>query len=260
LLFVDVFYVLLPERKLMRITFKAQLFLILLGFWLAVVVNLSRVNAELIITGVFDGPLSGGEPKIVELYATADIPDLSTYGLESATNAAVATAAETSLSGAISTGEFFYLYNADADDPPTAPIDRLTGFLGFTPANTLHDSSAGGGASFNGDDGIVLWNNGVIIDRFGNDADADEPGEDWDYQDGWSYRVDGTGPDVPFVMANWMFSGENVNDGETDNASAAVPFPTGTYLPEPIPEPTTIALLAIALLSLNHTAALTTLR
>lgn len=217
----------------------------------ATVVALSQADASLIITGVLDGPLSGGQPKMIELYATADIADLSTYGLESATNSAAATAAETPLNGLLNAGEFFYLYNADADEPATSPIDRLTGFLGYTPANTIHDPSPGGGATLNGDDSIILWNNGVIIDRFGNDADADDPGEDWDYQDGWAYRINGTGPDETFVMANWTFSGENANDGETDNANASAPFPTGSYQPEPIPEPNSLALFAIAVLGMN---------
>ena len=36
---------------------------------------------SLIITGVFDGPLPGGDPKGVELYATTAIADLSAFGL-----------------------------------------------------------------------------------------------------------------------------------------------------------------------------------
>ncbi|MEN0003955.1 MAG: nuclease, partial [Bacteroidota bacterium] len=43
-------------------------------------------QSDLIITGVIDGPLPGGTPKAVELYALADIPDLSIYGLGAANN------------------------------------------------------------------------------------------------------------------------------------------------------------------------------
>ena len=51
-------------------------------------VSLSAVSAanDLVITGVLDGPLSGGTPKAVELYVLADIPDLSLYGVGSANN------------------------------------------------------------------------------------------------------------------------------------------------------------------------------
>ena len=43
-------------------------------------------RGQLIITGVFDGPLSGGLPKGVEMFACDDIADLSIYGLGSANN------------------------------------------------------------------------------------------------------------------------------------------------------------------------------
>ena len=44
------------------------------------------VHANLMITAVYDGPLPGGLPKGVELYVTADIADLSIYGLGGANN------------------------------------------------------------------------------------------------------------------------------------------------------------------------------
>ena len=40
----------------------------------------------LVISGVIDGPLSGGLPKAIELTALADIADLSIYGVGSANN------------------------------------------------------------------------------------------------------------------------------------------------------------------------------
>ena len=48
--------------------------------------TVSSSDVALIITGVIDGPLSGGVPKAVELYAVSDIGDLSEYGLGSANN------------------------------------------------------------------------------------------------------------------------------------------------------------------------------
>ena len=47
---------------------------------------IGTVSGDLQITAVFDGPLSGGLPKGVELYVVNDIPDLSQYGLGSANN------------------------------------------------------------------------------------------------------------------------------------------------------------------------------
>ncbi|MBN2826151.1 MAG: hypothetical protein JXQ76_12550, partial [Campylobacterales bacterium] len=56
------------------------LFLVMIGF------TRSLLASDLIITGVYDGPLTGGIPKGVEIYVINDIPDLSIYGLGSANN------------------------------------------------------------------------------------------------------------------------------------------------------------------------------
>ena len=40
----------------------------------------------LTLTGVIDGPLPGGTPKALELYANCNVADLSQYGLGSANN------------------------------------------------------------------------------------------------------------------------------------------------------------------------------
>ena len=42
--------------------------------------------SNLVITGVVDGPLSGGLPKAIELCVLSDITDLSSYGIGSANN------------------------------------------------------------------------------------------------------------------------------------------------------------------------------
>ena len=41
---------------------------------------------SMVITGAYDGPLSGGTPKGIELYVLQDISDLSLYGISSITN------------------------------------------------------------------------------------------------------------------------------------------------------------------------------
>ena len=43
-------------------------------------------SAQVVITGVFDGPLTGGIPKAVEVYVVSDVADLSIYGIGSANN------------------------------------------------------------------------------------------------------------------------------------------------------------------------------
>lgn len=171
--------------------------------------------SDLIITGVVDGPLTGGIPKAIEFYAIADIPDLSIYGWGSANNGGGTDGQEFTFPAISATaGDFIYV----ASEAP-----GFTSFFGFGPDYT---SSA---ALINGDDAIELFRNGTVVDLFG-EIDVDGTGTAWDHVDGWAYRVNGTGPDgSTFALANWTFSGPNALDGESDNDSAATPFPLGTY-------------------------------
>lgn len=172
---------------------------------------------DLIITGVIDGPLSGGIPKAVELYVVNDIPDLSIYGLGSANNGGGTDGEEFTFPAVTATtGDFLYVASESTG---------FTNFFGFAPDYT---TSA---MSINGDDAIELFTNGSVSDVFG-DINASGTGQPWDYLDGWAYRVDSTGPDgTTFTLANWAFSGTNALDGETSNGTAATPFPIGTYSP-----------------------------
>jgi predicted extracellular nuclease len=169
---------------------------------------------SLIISGVIDGPLSGGVPKAIELYVTADIADLSIYGLESANNGGGAAGAEFTFP-AVSATAGTYIYVA-------SETTGFTNYFGSAPDYT------GGVASINGDDAILLYENGTVIDVFG-DPDTDGTGEAWDYVDGWAYRNNGTGPSATFDPAEWTISGPDALDGETDNGSAATPMPAGSY-------------------------------
>ena len=173
---------------------------------------------DLIITGVVDGPLSGGTPKAVELYATSDIADLSAYGISSANNGGGPTGAPefTFPADAATQGDFIYVASESTE---------FNNFFSFDPDYTS------GAASINGDDAIELFFNGSVVDVFG-DVNADGNGEPWEYLDGWAYRTDGTGPDgSTFVLNNWTFSGPDALDGEASNSTAATPFPIGTYQP-----------------------------
>lgn len=174
--------------------------------------------SDLIITGVVDGPLTGGIPKAIELFATADVADLSTYGLGSANNGGGSDGEELTLSGSATAGQFIYV----ASEAPA-----FTSFFGFAPDFT------GAAASINGDDAIELFENGAVVDTFG-ELDVDGTGQAWEYLDGWAYRSSSTGPDgQAFELGSWTFSGANALDGESDNASAAAPFPISSYTTAP---------------------------
>jgi hypothetical protein len=185
-------------------------------------------SGGLIITGVIDGPLSGGLPKAVELYVTSNIADLSEYGLGCANNGGGTDGEEfTFPADSASAGDFIYIASESTG---------FSSFFGFAP-----DYTHGSATNNNGDDAIELFHLGSVVDVFG-DINLDGTGTGWDYLDGWVYRNDGTGPDgSTFVESNFYYSGINALDGETTNGTAATPFPIGTYTPEPA----TLALLGL---------------
>ncbi len=69
-----------------------------------------------------------------------------------------------------------------------------------------------------------------MIDVFGEVGPNDNL-NDWNYQDGWAYRIDNTGPDgTVFKVTNWEYSGINALDGFATNAAAGVDaFPIGSF-------------------------------
>ncbi len=185
----------------------------------------SFAQSDLVITAAYDGPLTGGTPKGVELYVINDIADLSIYGLGSANNLGGSDGEEfTFPADAATAGDFIYVSSENTQFPI---------WFGFAPDYT---SSA---MLINGDDAIELFMSGAVVDVFGA---INGPLAGWNYLDGWAYRVDDTGPDgssplnlMPFNIANWTFSGPNALDGESTNASAATPVPVGTYTRTPLP-------------------------
>ena len=155
-------------------------------------------TSSLIITGVVDGPLSGGVPKAVELYTLSDVPDLSVYGLESANNGGGSSGPEFTFPAAsLNAGESIYV---------SSEAQGFTDFFGFAPDYTS------GAVNVNGDDAIVLFQNGAVVDIYG-DPNTDGTGQPWEYLDGWAYRRGNTNSDADFVSTDWSFSGTNALDG-----------------------------------------------
>lgn len=172
----------------------------------------------LLLTGVFDGPLTGGTPKGIELYVLNDIADLSEYGIGSANNGDGSDGIEFPFPAVSATaGSFLYLTNAEVE---------FGAFFGFD-ADFVDEGSM----SINGDDAIELFRNGEVVDIFG-DINVDGTGQPWEYLDGWAYRVNGTGPDgSTFVPSNWTYSGVGELEGGMTNSTVNSPFPAGTYDP-----------------------------
>ncbi|MDF2178850.1 ExeM/NucH family extracellular endonuclease [Aliiglaciecola sp. CAU 1673] len=182
---------------------------------------------NLILTGVIDGPLTGGVPKAIEIFVPQDIADLSRCGVGSANNGGGTDGQEYTFPAvAVSAGTFLYVASESTG---------FTNFFGFAP-----DFANVSAVNVNGDDAIELFCDGAVVDTFGEISWASSPS--WAHTDGWVYRVSDTGADgSEFVPSNWEFSGKDALDGQTDNASAVIPFPSktftiGTVDPEPVVE------------------------
>ncbi|MFK7790433.1 MAG: PEP-CTERM sorting domain-containing protein [Phycisphaeraceae bacterium] len=199
----------------------------LLTITTAALLATGSASADLILTGIIDGTLSGGTPKAIELYATADIADLSIYGVELVSNAgSSAGAVETAFSGSLLKGEFYYV--------ATEAVEFANVF-GFAPDLTTND------ANHNGDDDFYIYKNGVVIDTWGGSDGVDNSFTVSDVLDSWAYRVDGKGPNTTFTASEWNIAAINSLDGlDAAGVAAAVPF--GTYV---VPEPSSLALLGL---------------
>jgi hypothetical protein len=195
-----------------------------LYFLLFVLMGLASFGQDLIITGAYDGPLTGGTPKGVEIYVVNNIPDLSLYGIGSANNGGGTDGVEfTFPADAATAGSFIYVATEST---------QFTNFFGFAPDYTT------GAMGINGDDAVELFSDVTttpqVIDVFGTiDCDPNAGGTtcpEWEHTDGWAYRVDGTGPEgATFNALNWTFSGINQLEGGATNAACTAPFPIGTY-------------------------------
>ncbi|AOW21182.1 T9SS type A sorting domain-containing protein [Urechidicola croceus] len=163
----------------------------------------------LVISGVYDAQPSS-QPKGVELYALVDISDLSVFGIGAANNGGGSDGIEfTFPSVSITAGSYIYI---------AASATGFNAFFGFDA------DYVDGNIGINGDDAIELFENGQVIDVFG---DINGTGSAWDYENGWAYR-NVEGPSTVFVVSDWIYSGVDNLDA-TPNSSSTSPFPTATY-------------------------------
>ena len=171
-------------------------------------------TTNLVITGVLDGPLPGGLPKMVELYALNDILDLSVYGIGSANNGGGTDGQEFALSGSASANTFITISYEETE---------FVKYFGELPTFTS------GKLNINGDDAIELFFNGGIMDTFG-DIGVDGTRQDWEYKDGWAYRQEvGSVPGSSFVICEWTLSGADVVAGCTSNESCGSSLPFKSF-------------------------------
>lgn len=197
-------------------------------------------QAEVIITGILDGTLLGGDPRAIELYidGTVNFDDGWIMQRQSGANPfGGSLSAEFSLTGTYS-NEFVYVVNS-GDIGDFQNVFGVTGDF----ANIISISTSVNG---NGNDAFRLLDpTNTVIDQTGGDE-----GDDTDiYEDSYLYRISGTGPDGGWNAAHWLAPGNNLLDG-FDEAEIAAAVPFGTYV---IPAPGALALvLASSLIGLRR--------
>lgn len=188
--------------------------------------SISALSAQsIVITGIIDGDLSGGNPKAIELYVSGEV-DLSAYTMERSSNGGTF-GSSFSLTGTY-TDTFVYLVgNSNGGE---TQFDAVFGTAGIY-ANRAYIGSTVNG---NGNDAYRLMSGSTVIDQVAPQS------SDNIYLDSYMYRISGTGPDGGWVESNWSIPGNSTLDGmDATQTRAATPF--GTYS---VPEPSTYAALA----------------
>ena len=175
-------------------------------------------NQTPILTMISDGDCAGGTPKVVEIYAQGAV-DFSLYSLEIQTNGNtnwVSTENLTAL-GTV-TDDFVYLYGSAA-----------AAIFATEYPSALNTYGAGGCVNFNGDDRIRIIEDatGNVIDQYGEEG-IDGTGIFWEYKDGYSKRVDATGPDGAFVQVNWEYNNGVLNNEGTCQGGSSFESILGT--------------------------------
>jgi len=152
--------------------------------------------------------------RAVHLNVLKDIADLSTYGIEVNSNGSTAPINPANLDYnfpaiSVSAGDQILLVrDADAANA-TAYFDVC-----FSEFDHVLQTSA---MSHNGDDAILLYNEGVAIETFG-ELGVDGTGMPWEYTGSWGYKLGG----------EWIYGAlncaNNVNVGTTQSSSCVYPM------------------------------------
>ena len=182
-----------------------------------VLINLTvftQNNLELAGVLDLDVPTGGSTGKAIHVRALQNISDLSIYGIGIANNGGGTDGQEyTFPSISLNIGEDVIVCR------DTVAINSY--FVGCSPFNLviLDDQAV---ITQNGDDAIELFENGIVIETFG-DINVDGTGEPWEYKDSWAYK-DASGS-VTFNGLNWAMGGVDCTDGSTTSISSNCPFP-----------------------------------
>ena len=167
----------------------------------------SLTNA-LSLQGVMDFtvPSGGSDGKAIHLVATADIADLSVFGIGVANNGGGTDGMEYTLdSVSASSGDDILIARS---------VEAMSAYFADCYGEFEIIMVANSDISQNGDDAIELFEQGVAIETFG-DLDVDGTGEAWEYMDSWAYNLGDS----------WIYGGVNCSDDSQTSATSDCPYP-----------------------------------
>ena len=167
----------------------------------------SLTNA-LSLQGVIDFtvPSGGSDGKAIHLVVTADVSDLSVFGIGVANNGGGTDGMEYSLD-AISASSGDDILIVRSVDAMSAYFDDCYGEFEIVLVGSSDISQ-------NGNDAIELFEQGVVIETFG-EPDVDGTGESWEYMDSWAYKVGDS----------WTYGGVDCTDGSQTSVTSDCPYP-----------------------------------
>ena len=171
----------------------------------------SLTNA-LSLKGILDLSLPSNNGKAIHLVATTDIADLSIFGVGVASNGGG--------SGGIDQDLPVMSISAGDDVLLARSSDAMYLYLEDCYAEFEYMIQAGSSISQNGDDAIELFEQGVVIQTFG-DVDVDGTDQAWEYTDSWAY----------LVGDSWTYGGVNCTDGSQTSATSDCPYPICSQTP-----------------------------
>ncbi len=183
-----------------------------------------------VITMIADGDETGGTPKVLEIYADGTV-DFSNYSLQNQMNSSTTWGNTYDLSplGTV-TDAFVYVYK---DGNLNGQSAFALNFPSVTASQSL-DTGNSNIVGFNGDDRIRIIETatGNAVDTYGVDG-QDGTGRVWEYKDGFSKRLNQTGPDAVFDENNWSFNNGALNgNGAVQNGEIYENIiGIGTYVP-----------------------------
>jgi len=175
-------------------------------------------DPDTVAAGPATGPHKG---NIIELLVLNDIPDLSIYGLGTATNGSGTDSVEFAFpTGSSAAAGDYIIVGRDSTMAKT-----------FFGVDADYIDSGGACCNFNGDDAVELFSNGTLIDVFGDQNVRPIEGDASFYKEGWVHRKDGKSLSTTFDVNDWTVNvGATTTGAIYKNATLLDPYPLASYV------------------------------